>query len=251
MIYRTVAAVIVLFWMVMTTLLIRNEVNPEESRVLEVPLTHVLKHLFLHEQPSDLRIYAGGTPVGHVRFQPRNQKETGERVIEFTGSIQVQVPDRRRLSWDGALRMSSNYDLLRSDWGLTLQDPGFMRLEVRTKAGDPAAHFMIRDKDRVLQEMDVALSEAGLADLAKQFGAGGEMLTAVQQAKAQAQRQAQPIIRARQSSIRYRGERTETYLVSIEQNGQTLIQCQFSQLGQVLQARTLLGYTMQPDDLLP
>jgi hypothetical protein len=251
MIYRTVAALIVIFWMVMTTLLIRNEVSPDDSRVREVPLTHVLKFLFLHEQPSDLRIYAGGTPVGHMRFQPRNHKETGERIVELTGSIQVQVPDRRRLSWEGALRISPDYELTRSDWAVTLQDPGFLRLEVRAKAGDPAAHIMLRNKDRVLQEMDVALSEAGLTDLAKQFGAGGEMLAVVQQAKAQAQAQAQPIVRARQSNLRHRGEWMETYLVSIEQNGQTLIQCHFSQLGQILQAKSLLGYTMQPDDVLP
>jgi hypothetical protein len=251
MIYRTVAALIVIFWMVMTTLLIRNEVNPEDSRLREVPITLVLKLLFLHEQPSDLRIYAGGTPVGHVRFQPRNNKDTGERIVEFTGSIQVQAPDRRRLSWDGTLRMTPSYELVRSDWGVTLQDPGFMRLEVRTKADEPFAHIMIRSKDRILQEMDVALSEAGLTNLAQQFGVGGEIFAVLQQAKAQAKTQTNPTIRARQSSIRYRGERTETYLVSIEHNGQTLIQCQFSQLGQILQAKSPLGYTMQPDDLLP
>src|SRR5262245_7266621 len=64
MIYRTAAALIVVFWLVMTTLLIRNEVNPEDSRLREVPVTHVLKLLYLHEQPSHLRIYAGGTPIG-------------------------------------------------------------------------------------------------------------------------------------------------------------------------------------------
>src|SRR5262245_41077895 len=131
MIYRTVATLIVIFWLVMTTLLIRNEVNPEDSRVREVPLTHVLKLLFLHEQPSDLRIYAGGTAVGYLRFQPRNHKDSGDRIVEFTGSIQVQVPDRRRLSWEGTMRMTEGYELVRSDWGLTLQDPGYMRLEVR------------------------------------------------------------------------------------------------------------------------
>ena len=99
--------------------------------------------------------------------------------------------------------------------------------------------------------MDVATNEAGVSDLAHQLGTGSEFLAILQQAKSQARAQSKPIIRARQSSIRYRGERTETYLVSIEQNGQTLIQCQFSQLGHVLQAKTLLGYTLQPDDLLP
>ena len=78
MIYRTVAALIVFFWILMTTLLIRNEVNPEDSRVREVPLTHVLKLLYLHEQASDLRIYAGGTAIGHLRVHPHRHRREGE-----------------------------------------------------------------------------------------------------------------------------------------------------------------------------
>lgn len=251
MIYRTVAALIVVFWMVMTSLLIRNEVNPEDSGVREVPLAHVLKILYLHEQESHLRTYAGGTPIGHLSFKPRNDKETGHRLAEFAGSIQLQVPDRRRISWDAVLRMTPNYELEQSNWGVALQDPGAVRLEVQTRADDPKAHVTIRSKERIIQQMDVALNEAGIFDLAHQFGAGAEVFAALQQAKTQGQTQAQPTIRARQSSLRHRGERMETYLVSIEQNGQTLIQCHISQLGHVLQATTLLGYTLQPDDLLP
>jgi hypothetical protein len=251
MIYRTVAALIVVFWLVMTTLLIRNEVNPEDSRVRELPLANVLKVLYLHEQASDLKIYAGGTSIGHLRFHPRNDKETHDRLVEFTGTVQLQVPDRRRISWDGTLRMNQAYELMQSDWGVTLHDPGFLRLEVASKASQPNAHITIRNKDRAIQEMEVPLNEMGLTDLANQFGAGPELSAILRQARSEAQTQAKPIIRARQSSIRYRGERTDTYLVSIEQNGQTLIQCHFSQLGQILQAKTLLGYTMFPDDLLP
>jgi hypothetical protein len=257
MIYRTVAALIVVFWLLMTTLLIRNEVNPEDSRVREVPLSHVLKIIYLHQEESHLRIYAGGTPIGHLSFKPKVDKETGQRTAEFTGTVQLQMPEKRRISWDGVLRMSPDYELLRTNWGVALTDPGFLRLEVEAVSGEPKAHVTLRtkdsvtNKDRIIQQMDVATNEAGITDLAHQFGAGAEFIAILQQAKTQAQADSKPIIRSRQSSIRYRGERTETYLVSIEQNGQTLVQCHFSQLGHVLQAKTLLGYTMQPDDLLP
>ena len=251
MIYRTVAALIVCFWILMTTLLIQNEVNPEDSRVREVPLTNVLKLLYLHEQASDLKIYAGGTPIGHLRVHPHNEKNTTDRIMEFTGTIQLSVPDRRRISWDGTVRLSRDYEMRQADWGVTLHDPGFMRLEVQAKADLPTVHVTVKTKERVVQEADVAMNESGIADLAQQFGAGAEVLTMMRQARTQVETQAKPTIRARQSSIRYRGERTETYLVSIEQNGQTLIHCHFSQLGQVLQANTVLGYTLQPDDLLP
>jgi hypothetical protein len=76
MIYRTVAALIVCFWILMTTLLIQNEVNPEDSRVREVPLTNVLKLLYLHEQASDLKIYAGGTAHRPSPCSPRTMRRT-------------------------------------------------------------------------------------------------------------------------------------------------------------------------------
>jgi hypothetical protein len=47
------------------------------------------------------------------------------------------------------------------------------------------------------------------------------------------------------------GERIQTYLVSIGQNGQTLLEADISQLGQILRAKTLIGYTLMPDDLVP
>src|SRR4030095_14893962 len=147
MIYRTVAALIVVFWLVMTTLLIRNEVNPEDSRVREVPLTHVFKLLYLHEQASDLRIYAGGTSIGHLRFHPRNDKETHDRLVEFTGTIQLQVPDRRRISWDGTLRMYPYSELMQSEWGVTLHDPGLLRVVGAYWVNPPHATIIIRKHD--------------------------------------------------------------------------------------------------------
>src|SRR4030095_4882944 len=233
MIYRTVAALIVVFWLVMTTLLIRNEVNPEDSRVREVPLTHVFKLLYLHEQASDLRIYAGGTSIGHLRFHPRIDKETHDRLVEFTGTIQLQVPDRRRISWDGTLRMNQAYELMQSEWGVTLHDPGFLRLEVASKANQPNEHITIRNKDRAIQEMDVPLHDMGLRELANQFRQALQLAAFLHQARSQAQTQAKPILRARQSSIRYRGAPTETYLVRIERNGHTASHCQLSQMGQI------------------
>jgi hypothetical protein len=50
MLNRLFSAAIVIFWCVMTFLLIKNEVAPEGSNVSEVPIAHVLKLIYLHEQ---------------------------------------------------------------------------------------------------------------------------------------------------------------------------------------------------------
>jgi hypothetical protein len=252
MLYRFAAFVIVTFWLVMTSLLVLNEIHPEGSSVQQVPLPHVMKVLYLHEQPSDLRIYAGNTSIGYMRLHPHIDKETGDRLLEITGNLQMQLGESHsRIVCDGILTMSPAFDLKKTDWSIAMQDPGGLRLQIQTQATSPTAHLILRTKDQIIQESDVALNESGFSGVMQQFGATPEMLAMVDQAKTTAKAQAPPVIRARQSSLRYRGERTDTYLVSIEQNGQTLIECHFSQLGQVLYAKTLLGYTLQPDDVIP
>src|SRR5687768_8691289 len=124
MLHRLLSVFIVGFWLVMTYLLIRSEIDPGGSKLREVPIGHVLKTLFLHEQPSDLGIYSGSTLIGHLRVHPKSDEETGQRSLEFTGTVQVrlQPEERRRISWDGLLRMSSTYAVEQSEWGFTLHD---------------------------------------------------------------------------------------------------------------------------------
>jgi len=58
-------------------------------------------------------------------------------------------------------------------------------------------------------------------------------------------------IKARQSTLAVPGGRMDTYLVTMETNGQTLLECHVDQLGRIVQASTLLGYTLSPDSTTP
>jgi hypothetical protein len=91
------------------------------------------------------------------------------------------------------------------------------------------------------------MDHGGFAGLATHLDLGANLDALVKQGG----RQEPPVIRARQSSLRWHGERTDTYLVTIEQNGQMLVEAHFSQLGQMLLGKTVLGYTLRSSDLLP
>ena len=88
------------------------------------------------------------------------------------------------------------------------------------------------------------MDEAGFAGLMKQVGATGDVAGMLQQPAAKIQ----PVVRARLSSLKFRGENLETYLISVEHNGQVYLEGHFSQLGVVLQAKTLLGYTLRTEE---
>jgi hypothetical protein len=58
-------------------------------------------------------------------------------------------------------------------------------------------------------------------------------------------------VKARQSNLTVPGGQMDTYLVTVESNGQTLFECHVDQLGRIVQATTLLGYTLSADATTP
>jgi hypothetical protein len=63
--------------------------------------------------------------------------------------------------------------------------------------------------------------------------------------------QISPTVRGRMSSLLFHGERVDTFLLTVEQSGQPLVEIHISQLGNVLQAKTILGYNFAPDEVIP
>lgn len=249
MLHRLAAFAIVVFWFVMTLLLVRDEVSPDASRLREVPAAHVLKLLYLHEQPSDLTIYNGPTAIGSVRLHPHFDRDEETRVLDFSGDLRLPLgPEQRtRFNWLARLHMTPAFQIERSKWSATILEPGYLRAEVETIAGAKTAHFTLRSRDGIINEGDLPIDQGGLNGLATQLNLGANLDAIVKQGRGQSP----PVIRARQSSLRWHGERTGTYLLTIEQDGQMLIEAHISQLGQMLLAKTVLGYTLRSSEIAP
>ena len=66
MLYRTCAALIVVFWLVMAGLLVRQHVGAGDAALREVPVAHVVKLLLSPEQPSVLNSFSDQQRLGHL-----------------------------------------------------------------------------------------------------------------------------------------------------------------------------------------
>lgn len=244
---RFFAFSIVAFWLGMTTLLVRNELNPGGSRVREVPLHHVLKLLYLHDEPTALRIFSDGRMLGTVHLDPRI--EGTRRLLDFNGTVQIQLtPEvRQRLSADGRLELDDTFSFHRVNFGVSLHDDDFTRAEVEIPAQTGRARTTIKQRNVVLSTHEFSLDESGARQLIRQVGADPALLSAIAAPRTTSSWH----VRARQSSFAIKDERVDTYLVTIEQSGQTLAEIHVDQLGSVLHAKTLLGYTFVPDDVAP
>ena len=247
MLYRLLTATIVLFWLTMTGLLVRRELGPGDSSLRAVPVAHVAKLMFVHEQPSDLQIYQEKLGVGRLQIFPHLRKEDGQRRIDLSGTLQVVLPGmpRQRVAWRGSLDLDSRLETQRFQLGLTFRAPNTDSVELLL---EPAAHrlsYETRTGTRSIKRT-YSLDEKGAAAWLRDQGIDPAMLLSLHNP-----RSAPLVFKALQSSLAIRGEKVETYLLSAEQGGQTLLEAHVSQLGQILRVRTFAGYSAAPDDLAP
>ncbi|MCE9610588.1 MAG: hypothetical protein K8R23_10380 [Chthoniobacter sp.] len=254
MLYRTAAALIVVFWLIMAGLLVRQHVGEGDAALREVPVGHVVKLLLMHEQASDLNIYSEKRHLGHLRILPRLPTAERGRRIEFSGNLLTNFPgvERQRMAWDGVWEMEKSLATQRFALDLTLRDSirknatAYCTQIVVTPA-DNLLRWTLQSGDRLLERRQITLDAAGLDSALRELVDP----SVLQMVQGQTRAMSPPVIKAHQSTMLIHGERIDTYLVTIEQNGQTLLEADVSQLGQILRAKTLIGYTLMPDDLGP
>lgn len=247
MLYRAFVVMIIAFWGAMTALLVRSELYPDGSQIRAVPLHHVLKLFFQNEQPSDLAITASGVRVGHLRLQPKVNAETKTRTIEVIGNVLVRLQDaqKQRFSWDGSVELDRAMNLQRLDIALIMHERQNSRAELVVEPLKNLATLTYKAGDRVVDVQTFTLDEAGAKTALDRAGIDPALIPVSTRAAAG------PELSARQSSLKIRHETVETYLVTLQQNGQTLLEIHVSQIGQILSAKTFLDVTFAPPDLLP
>jgi hypothetical protein len=234
----------------MWTLLIRSEVRPESAGIRSIPVEHVLRDAFKREKDSDLWITNAGMQIGTLRLSPKQDEVTGTRTLGFIGRVTLNLPDgsSQRPGWSGSLVMNRNWVV--QSFHLSSTTRGFpaglgaaptqaTQLEVLI---DPPAHkgwYVVRVENEVADQHEFTLDEEGISQLVAHLGIDQDILKQLPGSKSQP-----PEVTARQSSFMVRSEKLETYLVTISMKGQTLLEAQVSQLGEVLHVQTLIGWTM-------
>lgn len=247
MLNRLAAVIITVFWVVMWGLLVKSELEPHEAALREVPVEHVLKLMFHHQQVSDLIIHSDGKMIGHLRLTPRTL-ENDDRLLDFGGGLQLRLPgsSRQRLSWMGESTFTKTLDLKALGVNVILhhgsEDTTDSLMTMNFDAPTQRGRYELRSGPLTLDRQDFEASEAGLRKLVERLGMDTAMLQTVS-----AKSSTPPKIKARRSSYRLREEEIETLLLTVEYNEQTMLQVHVSQLGRVLYAKTVLGWTLESD----
>lgn len=256
---RVFSALIVVFWLVMMALLIKLEWKPDESNLLVVPPEHVLKLMFLHDQVSELSILDNGKPIGNVMLHPQTDPATGNRTLILTGGFSY-LPQgakrKQRLSWESNIVMDHTYGAKTFEFTATIPSPAtrvHVVLDPINKRGD----YDIQQGKAAPLKSSVPLTEEGVMSLLRDelgydpsamlqgtpfggLGSPGSMAG-----------MHAPVLTAKQTQLSIRKEKVAAYLLTFKQGETTLAEIYVSQLGQVLLAKSIFGYSLATEDTLP
>jgi len=251
MFYRTVAIFIVLFWLTMTGLLVHQELRPGDSALREIPVSHVIKLVFMHrqEQHPPLVISSDKQRIGQLTLTPKVDPQTQDRNVEFGGYFQLVVPGakRERIGFQGLVNMDKMLNIKHFQLSVTTHVPTDMTTDIEILPQENLARYEVRSRDIIADRQDFTLDEHGARAALDHAGIDPTLLPVSWKPQTTSDFSA----KARLSSLSVHGGQLDTYLVTIESNGQTLLECHVDQLGHIVHASTLLGYTLSPEELTP
>ena len=232
----------------MTFLLIRLEINPDQSDLLSLPKAHVFKMMFMHQQISDLTITQNGKPVGNLMLHPTIDSALNQRSLTFSGGFSFLPPGsqkKQRLSWDGTVVMDHTFKTLSLNLKASLQDPPY-RIHLQIDPVDNRADYDLFLDAHPLKHSSIPLTQEGVSSLLRdELGIDPSILQNIPVSVGA------PSLTAKQTELKVGKENVAAYLLTFKQGETTMAEIYVSQLGQVLTAKTLIGYDLTTEDLTP
>lgn len=267
MLLRLFQALVVVFWAVMTVLLVRLVWFPEETRLNEVPPEVVLDAFLSRRIPSELVVLDGNVEVGSVTLSSKRLPEgaaahSGEIEIFLAGIFYLEQfgKDLPPLRYAGKVWVDDDATLsgvrfeLRvpgSDGSASVEfTPATGEMRYRVVRGDEVVLDSGADGGSAAKE-----AEAQARLLLQTWGvpllAGGDLSLDPGGSVDEAARTLLGRLRARQGNVEIRGNRFSAFLLDLPILGGKPVRLVFTKSGELMKADGVLGYEVVSDILVP
>jgi hypothetical protein len=170
MFWRVVSIGVVVFWAVMTGLLIRASYFPGQSLLSEVP-PRVVLDLFLKQamtSGSTLHFFNKQEKIGHANFYAARTDSGSDAPVyrlRASGSLEAPAGDGVRSSagWNIEVDLANAEDLKKLNLDLTLPSTK-TNLTLKLREGEELPAMELRQDKRLLLDTQGALAMAGMAE---------------------------------------------------------------------------------------
>ena len=178
MLWKTVTGLIVLFWIVMTTMLVKQSYFPDERTAKVIPVNSVLDHIALHQA------MAGGSDTMQLL---RGREASGEISVAISQRLADAKGKRSGFNWHAGGRIANktadNNSVTNVAWNLEAdqkEDQSFERFRVLINSKQTGNHITLEwklgdemPKIEVMQNDKLVMDTKGVLEEAKKQGSGG------------------------------------------------------------------------------
>lgn len=171
-------------------------------------------------------------------------------MIEISGNLQLQIPGaaKQRIGWDGLVELSPTFQMERLQLRTAAREASAAAVPENTAyieydAPTRIVRYELKLSGQTIDEHQFTADEAGIRDLLERSGVDSQLL---QFANVKSEGSTASVS-AQRASLRIKDDKVDTLLVSLQVNGQTMLEFHVSQLGQILHAKTLTGWTLQAE----
>jgi hypothetical protein len=240
MFWRLISALILLFWAVMTGLIIRDTYFPDHSRFAEVPVPFVFD-LFLDEAAAfnnTLHLYQGKEKMGHATFALRRLDENIEPVYVLVANGSITLPTAKEKT-EAGFRLSG--ELMAAErwrqFAVHINSPETnTEADMAWKEGDTMPHLEVKKAGQVV--MNTAMAK-GMLDNPTTAGWITQILPMSSLPQASAMR-----LHAREGRLDLAGKQRRCYIVTATLMQGYEAQLFFTEIGELARVELPGGYRL-------
>jgi len=242
MIWRLLSVMIVLFWAVMTGLIIRDSYFPDHSRFAEVPVSLVFD-LFLEEAAAfnnSLHLYQGDQKMGHTHFALRKLPQGSQApryALVATGAVKlpataaaVEAGFRLR----GELSPNGHWHAFELEVTSAEADT---EAEIHWREGERLPRMQVRKAGQVIMDTDRAMALL-------ESPASAAWMQSMMPASLPSLRDGGMTLRAREGRLDLAGKKRRCYVVSSSLMQGYEAQLYFTELGELARIELPGGYRL-------
>jgi hypothetical protein len=243
MLYRIAAVAIIAFWLVMMTLLVRLETHPEETDILDVPVSYVLRVMLKHGQESLLSVRDGDKDLGTISVRP-SITGSNARSIRLAGTLSLEMPmaARQRFNFNAAVDMDAALHATGFRLGLAMQLPNF-HLSAQGDLIRNTIAYQLLSNGQQIGSQSLPMTASAIEPVLVQYLGPGAAAIPLSSGNGPP-----PTVTAREAQFTWRGQQLQVYQMTIRDGSAAIADIYVTQLGQIIQVNTNFGYTFAAED---